>query len=397
MSSHTTVPDSRTHCISSGLRRSENSLRAASSSTDSTPDTRSNVLPLRSMYSSSTPTVSGGPAPNRWSSTLADCVDAPLPLPDAALPLAMKSLLPQNAAGRKPGGLSRRGHVRCHGAEVAELADAPDSKSGGRKAVWVRFPPSALKRRGHARRDATSKPFPATQNQSADGARLQALSARRHQPATKRVGVTYQDDARAWLRGFDRRARQLARRLAGDPKPSCLATHARAPAAEADTFRRLVNGEPVDAIAASRRTSPSIVRRQLRSAVDRIRRLTSDGLVTAADRHVLATLGDAEHGQLTMNDAATLAGYGFEDGHTLIGYHDPNVSRRKDRALRRFNSCTKSAAAKPHRNCSNGLQATPRDETMVGSYGSVRKRPVRRRSPEAIANALLRTRHIRGR
>jgi hypothetical protein len=28
-------------------------------------------------------------------------------------------------------------------AEVAELADAPDSKSGARKGVWVRFPPSA--------------------------------------------------------------------------------------------------------------------------------------------------------------------------------------------------------------------------------------------------------------
>ena len=43
--------------------------------------------------------------------------------------------------------LSRTGsHVTlrlCLSARVAELADAPDSKSGGRKAVWVRFPPRA--------------------------------------------------------------------------------------------------------------------------------------------------------------------------------------------------------------------------------------------------------------
>src|SRR3954447_6767185 len=31
---------------------------------------------------------------------------------------------------------------RC--AEVAELVDAPDSKSGSPRGVWVRFPPSAL-------------------------------------------------------------------------------------------------------------------------------------------------------------------------------------------------------------------------------------------------------------
>ena len=32
----------------------------------------------------------------------------------------------------------------AHRAEVAELADAPDSKSGSLRGVWVRFPPSAL-------------------------------------------------------------------------------------------------------------------------------------------------------------------------------------------------------------------------------------------------------------
>src|SRR4051794_16138818 len=37
----------------------------------------------------------------------------------------------------------RRYSGREH-AEVAELADAPDSKSGSPRGVWVRFPPSAL-------------------------------------------------------------------------------------------------------------------------------------------------------------------------------------------------------------------------------------------------------------
>src|SRR6266540_6980806 len=33
--------------------------------------------------------------------------------------------------------------LQCHRAGVAELADAPDSKSGGPRALWVRFPPPA--------------------------------------------------------------------------------------------------------------------------------------------------------------------------------------------------------------------------------------------------------------
>src|ERR1041384_1080871 len=45
--------------------------------------------------------------------------------------------------------------VPCKRAEVAELVDAPDSKSGARKGVWVRFPPSASVFLGcaHARGD----------------------------------------------------------------------------------------------------------------------------------------------------------------------------------------------------------------------------------------------------
>src|SRR5712664_1953104 len=46
------------------------------------------------------------------------------------------SLRAQDAGGRAV--------YHARQAEVAELADAPDSKSGARKGVWVRFPPSAL-------------------------------------------------------------------------------------------------------------------------------------------------------------------------------------------------------------------------------------------------------------
>ena len=51
--------------MSSGFSRSANSLSAAFSSSGSTPDTRSKLSGSTSMYSSSTPTVSGGPAPKR--------------------------------------------------------------------------------------------------------------------------------------------------------------------------------------------------------------------------------------------------------------------------------------------------------------------------------------------
>jgi hypothetical protein len=45
-------------------------------------------------------------------------------------------------------------------AEVAELADAPDSKSGSLRGVWVRFPPSALAFQGNSVPSRTTT-FPA--------------------------------------------------------------------------------------------------------------------------------------------------------------------------------------------------------------------------------------------
>jgi hypothetical protein len=52
------------------------------------------------------------------------------------LPPFFKMVLPLSA------GSKLRYHA-CSIAGVAELADAPDSKSGSRKRVWVRFPPPA--------------------------------------------------------------------------------------------------------------------------------------------------------------------------------------------------------------------------------------------------------------
>src|SRR5262245_54904086 len=57
----------------------------------------------------------------------------------AADPAASPTIHPRCAARlRYP-----RNARRSRGAEVAELADAHDSKSCAREGVWVRFPPSA--------------------------------------------------------------------------------------------------------------------------------------------------------------------------------------------------------------------------------------------------------------
>src|SRR6266498_117189 len=78
----------------------------------------------------------------------------------AASESLLLTLPPQSPTGRVHRGPGRRGGKyrpfrptistgkrrysgRDH-AEVAELADAPDSKSGSLRGVWVRFPPSAL-------------------------------------------------------------------------------------------------------------------------------------------------------------------------------------------------------------------------------------------------------------
>src|SRR6478752_7404344 len=54
-------------------------------------------------------------------------------------------------------------------AEVAELADAPDSKSGSLRGVWVRFPPSALAGRGACARGRRSWGNPCGRQRAASG------------------------------------------------------------------------------------------------------------------------------------------------------------------------------------------------------------------------------------
>src|SRR5438445_5242630 len=71
-------------------------------------------------------------------------------------------------------------------AEVAELADAPDSKSGARKGVWVRFPPSALARSTGGRRIGRGPDNPASRR----GASRYDLSLWRRRSESSRAAAT---------------------------------------------------------------------------------------------------------------------------------------------------------------------------------------------------------------
>ena len=63
----TGVEISSTDCISSGRMTDSSSLPSTAASTVSMCCTRSNVVASSSMYSSSTPSVYGSPAPKRCS------------------------------------------------------------------------------------------------------------------------------------------------------------------------------------------------------------------------------------------------------------------------------------------------------------------------------------------
>src|SRR5439155_18269143 len=85
---------------------------------------RGRVSPAHASFSS------GGSTPFGWGTRLG----APLDPPEALLTCVGRSLH-RRVASLVPWRQQ---------AEVAELADAPDSKSGSLRGVWVRFPPSAL-------------------------------------------------------------------------------------------------------------------------------------------------------------------------------------------------------------------------------------------------------------
>ena len=109
--------------------------------------------------------------------------------------------------------------------------------------------------------------------------------------------------------------------------------------------------------------------RARRSAISRIRRLATDGLLTAVAATHSAPSATRRR-PLTMNDAATLAGYGFEDGHTLIGYHDSNVSRRKDRALQKVQLLHEVRRRQASPNCSLGSSDRPRRRCRLAAVRS---------------------------
>ena len=83
----------------------------------------------------------------------------------AGFDLIVHDLRPQPVAHRSAA------TILCQ-AEVAELADAPDSKSGVRKDVWVRPPPSALDGyRDFARRGRTVESTGGSSPARLDGSR----------------------------------------------------------------------------------------------------------------------------------------------------------------------------------------------------------------------------------
>ena len=85
-------------------------------------------------------------------------------------------------------------------AEVAELADAPDSKSGSLRGVWVRFPPSALESTGRQCPSApTADACVAIQVRSASAATRPAAETSCHRP------VDGSADRRCCLSGRSRR------------------------------------------------------------------------------------------------------------------------------------------------------------------------------------------------
>ncbi len=130
-------------------------------------------------------------------------------------------------------------------AEVAELADAPDSKSGGGNPVWVQVPPSALSALERLHCDGGA-PWNSDRRWGLSGA--ECRDSRGRAPL-----------AGPWIRG-DRRPRGLARAPGGEVRAARPARDLRDPAARRDDHRDLPH-EPLQD-RGRRRQSP----RQFRGA-----------------------------------------------------------------------------------------------------------------------------------
>ena len=98
-------------------------------------------------------------------------------------------------------------------AEVAELADAPDSKSGAREGVWVRAPPSALRSTG-ARASRPCRRRDACSRRDCTTPRARRPSGPQHvaDRSPEEEGLTFKQ---TWILGLAGSARRRARARRG--------------------------------------------------------------------------------------------------------------------------------------------------------------------------------------
>ena len=120
--------------------RSATGRPAGLRSSGSAPSTSRALATATRCDSSASSRSAGSARRSRWPAATA------VPMPASASCSRRRTSRSASAQAKRRPRTARR--TMAAQAEVAELADAPDSKSGGLRAVWVRFPPSALGLRG---------------------------------------------------------------------------------------------------------------------------------------------------------------------------------------------------------------------------------------------------------